>query len=229
MDSTATLEQRIAAGPRPPMVAALEATRRSLLTRLKDHGDQDGWQRFFDTYGGVIHALALKAGLSASEADDVLQETLVSVAREMPEFRYDPVKGSFKGWLFQITRRRVADQFRRRARQRHTVAESGPDLNELPDPAGDPLGEAWETEWRQNQLQRASERTKLKVSPGQWQMFDLAALQAWPTERICALLGTNRAQLYMAKMRVGRLLKQELSRLEAEEPGRGSDGFQKVR
>jgi hypothetical protein len=46
-------------------------------------------------------------------------------------------------------------------------------------------------------------------------MFDLAALQEWPTEQICSLLDVNRAQLYMARMRVGRLLKAELRDLQA--------------
>jgi RNA polymerase sigma-70 factor (ECF subfamily) len=101
-----------------------EATRRSLLTRLKDLGDSQGWQRFSDTYSGVIRSLAVKAGCSPTEADEALQESLISVAREMPDFRYDPARGSFKAWLFCIVRRRIGDQFRRRARQQRTEAEA---------------------------------------------------------------------------------------------------------
>lgn len=209
-----TAELRRARGVAAP---SWEATRRSLLTRLKDLGDDQGWQRFSDTYGGVIHGLALKAGCSPTEADEVLQETLISVAKEMPGFRYDPARGSFKSWLFCIVRRRIADQFRRRARQERNLADGGSELGEVPDPAGDPLTPLWEDEWRQHQLQRAIEGVKQKVAPAQWQMFDLATLQEWPTERICALLGVNRAQLYMAKMRVGRLLKAELATVIATE------------
>lgn len=210
MGTASTLELAARLRSRPAGLDALDATRRSLLTRLKDHADHEGWQRFFDTYGGVIHALALKAGLSAGEADEALQETLVSVAGEMPEFRYDPARGSFKGWLFQIARRRVADQFRRRVRQQRHQEDAGLALDQVPDPAADPLSRVWEEEWRQNRLQLAVERVKQNVSPGQWQMFDLTVLQQWPTERVCALLGVNRAQLYMAKLRVGRLLKAQL-------------------
>jgi RNA polymerase sigma-70 factor (ECF subfamily) len=60
------------------------------------------------------------------------------------------------------------------------------------------------------------ERVKTKVSPGQWQMFDLATLQEWPTDRICTLLGVNAAQLYMARMRVGRMLKAEVGAIRKE-------------
>ncbi len=189
---------------------AWELTRRSLLTRLKDLGDDQGWQRFSDTYGGVIHSLAKRAGCDPAEADEVLQETLISVAREMPDFRYDPARGSFKSWLFCLVRRRIADQFRRRARVQRFRPDAEVEPETIPDPSADPLNAAWDDEWRQHQLQLAVERTKRRVSPAQWQMFDLAALQDWPTERICEVLGINRAQLYMAKMRVGRLLKAEL-------------------
>lgn len=215
MDNASTALQ--AATRRPRWVGdILEATRQSLLTRLRDHADHEGWQRFLETYGGVIHGLALKAGLSATEADEALQETLLSVAGEMPDFHYNSARGSFKGWLFLITRRRIADQFRKRARlQRH---EAGADdaFENTPDPSPDRLSEAWEDEWRQNRLQLAVERVKQMVSPCQWQMFDLAALQACPMERITALLGVNRAQVYMAKLRIGRLLRREVDALPDE-------------
>ncbi len=214
MDSASTA-LRAARKPRWT-TGSLEATRQSLVTRLRDHADHDGWQQFFDTYGGVIHGLAIKAGLTGSEADEALQETLVSVAQEMPGFRYDPARGSFKGWLFQIARRRVADQFRKRARLQKNVDPMGDGIGEVADPAADSMNAAWEEEWRQNQLQMAVDRVKQKVSAGQWQMFDLATIQGWPTERICSVLGINRAQLYMARMRVGRLLKAEVAALGAE-------------
>ncbi len=196
-----------------------EVTRRSLLTRLKDLGDDQSWQRFADTYSGVIRRLAWRAGCSDGEADEVLQETLISVAGEMPGFRYDPARGSFKAWLFCVVRRRIADQFRRRSRQQRTEGAVSEELESVPAAGEDPLSAHWDDEWRQHRLFRTIERVKQRVSPGQWQMFDLAVLQDCPTERICALLGVNRAQIYMAKMRVGRLLRQEHAAMVRAEAG----------
>jgi RNA polymerase sigma factor (sigma-70 family) len=217
MDTAFIVRATIRAQRDPGWEGKLALTRQSLLTRLKHHDDHAGWQRFFDTYGGVIHALAMRAGLSDAEADDALQETLLSVAKEIPGFRYDPARGSFKGWLFKITRRRVADQFRARARRQRDGNDAADAIEQAVDPSGDPLSPLWEEEWRHSQMQWAVERVKQKVSSRQWQMFDLAVLQEWPTERICKLLGVNRAQLYMAKMRVGRCLKIEV----ASSPGEG--------
>lgn len=201
----------------PAWGSALASTRQSLLTRLKKSDDHDGWQRFFDTYAGVIRALALRSGLASAEADDALQETLLSVSREMPGFRYDPAKGSFKAWLFQIARRRIVDQFRKRERQQRDGNDVENLVTRVADPNAQTLDQLWEDEWRSNQLQLAISRVKVKISARQWQMFDLAALQNLPSKRICDLLGINRAQLYMARMRVGRLLKSEMQSLESKE------------
>src|SRR5690349_5651338 len=84
--------------------AAVLPTRRSLLTRLKKWDDQESWQDFFDTYWQLIYSVALRSGLNDSEAQDVVQETVAAVARQMPNFKYNPAIGSFKSWLLLITR-----------------------------------------------------------------------------------------------------------------------------
>src|ERR1700722_12524247 len=92
-------------------------TRATLLQRLKDWQDQSGWQDFFDTYWALIYGVALKGGLTPAEAEDVVQETMISVAKHMPGFNYDPSVGSFKGWLLKLTRWRMTDQLRKRRLQ----------------------------------------------------------------------------------------------------------------
>ena len=70
-------------------------TRRSLLKRLKNWEDQTSWKDFFDTYWKLIYAVAIKAGLSGVEAQDIVQETVVAVARQMRADRYDRTKSSW--------------------------------------------------------------------------------------------------------------------------------------
>jgi len=74
----------------------LVPTRQSLLSRLKDWNDQESWKVFFDTYWRLIYSAAMKAGLSDAEAQDVVQETVIGVLKKLPDFEYDPRKGSFK-------------------------------------------------------------------------------------------------------------------------------------
>lgn len=198
-------------------------TRRSLLTRLKSWDDSAGWREFFEMYGKLIYRFAMKAGLSDAESQDVVQETLLAVAKQMPGFRYDPAKGSFRRWLFNQARWRIADEFRKR--QRADWVRSGSDdastgtteMNRVPDASEEKLAAAWDAEWRENQLAHALERVKAKVSERQFQMFHLFAVQGWSMAEIMRTLNVNRAQVYVAKMRVNRLVKAELAALEARE------------
>src|SRR5438034_9005105 len=100
---------------RPKQIPDLIPTRRSLLSRLRDLGDQESWSDFFYSYWQLIYEVALKAGLGDAEAQEVVQETVISVGKQMPGFRYDPARGRFKGWLLQITRRRIADHVRKQS------------------------------------------------------------------------------------------------------------------
>src|SRR5213082_2532532 len=93
---------------------SLIATRRSLVDRLENWHDRKRWQEFFDTYWKLIYSAARKSGLTEVEAQEVVQETVITVAKNIGKLRYDPAVGSFKGWLLHITRWRIADQFRKR-------------------------------------------------------------------------------------------------------------------
>ncbi len=193
-------------------------TRQSLLSRLKSWDDQESWREFFDTYGQLIYSLARKAGLRDAESQDVVQETLISVAKEMPGFKYDPGQGSFKGWLRQITRRRIVDQMRKSLPEnRHLLSGLQEDaLENLPDPAGLAFDDVWEEEWQKHMLQTALRRVRLKVHPKQFQMFDLYVTQQWPMKSVTDTLGVSAAQVYMAKMRVSRLLKTQIRLLQSQ-------------
>src|SRR5262245_34334437 len=99
-------------------------TRASLLERLKNTDDHPSWAEFDRTYHGLLVGVARRAGLNEQEANEAVQEILLAVAKKMPEFRYQPGKDSFKGWLLQIARWKVVDQVRRRPQLRGTA---GPD------------------------------------------------------------------------------------------------------
>ena len=100
-------------------------TRRSLVERLGDWRDQKNWQEFFETYWKLIYSVAVKAGLTEAEAQDVVQETVITVAKRVEGLKYDPALGSFKGWLLHITRWRIADQFRKREPADDAEKETG--------------------------------------------------------------------------------------------------------
>src|SRR6266704_889378 len=100
-------------------------TRPSLLQRLKSGDDPQSWQEFYKTYGGLIRFFAEKAGLTADEAEEGVQETAIGVARRLPEFIYDPKVCRFKTRLLNLVRWRIRDQVRRRPKVGQASCLSG--------------------------------------------------------------------------------------------------------
>jgi RNA polymerase sigma factor (sigma-70 family) len=192
-------------------------TRYTLLSRLQDWDDQESWRVFFDTYWRLIYSVAIRAGLTEAEAQDVVQETIICVAKDIEKFKRDRSAGSFKGWLRNLTRWRIADQLRKRGRADLKVLVFSEEHAEvLQDPANGGLEEIWEKEWRTNLLEAATERVRRQVKEEHYQIFDLNVIKQWPAQKVARVLGVNVGLVYLAKHRVSALIRKEVRLLERE-------------
>lgn len=197
-------------------------TRATLIHRLKDWQDQASWQDFFNTYWQLIYGVAVKRGLTKSEAEDVVQLTMISVAKHMPGFKYDPAIGTFKAWLLNMTRWRITDQIRKRQPQASQLEET------LETPVGNPaaagqshhtlpeLEKLWDEEWEKNLLHAAIAKARRRLDPKQYQIFDCYVNKEWPAERIAKAFGISSNQVYLAKHRMTALIKEEAERIQRE-------------
>lgn len=203
------------------------ATRHSLLSRLKESNAQESWREFFNTYWRLIYTTAFRAGLSDSEAQEVVQETLLTVLRKIKSFHYDPAAGSFKGWLLTIVRWRIADQFRKRQQQiqplrarRATETSSTATADRVADAGAPALEAVWEEEWQRTLFTAALARVKRQANARHYQIFDLHAVKRWPVQKVAQTLGVSPSQVRLAKHRITSLLRREVARLEKEEEKR---------
>jgi RNA polymerase sigma-70 factor (ECF subfamily) len=198
-----------------PMTDDSLPTRVSLLSRLRDLADDTSWKEFYERYRRFIFQAALRKGLSSQDAEEVLQGTVVSVARGIPNFVYNPAICSFKGWLMTITRRRVADQLRRRGRQ-VPLAETAGDI-----PAGgilvdSPFEAAWEAEWESNLIEAAIDRLRLTISPRNYQIFDWTFRMGRSTQETAAAFGISAGVVRVTKLRVRLQLEKHLRQMRRE-------------
>jgi RNA polymerase sigma-70 factor (ECF subfamily) len=197
-------------------------TRQSLISRLRDWQDKEGWQEFFETYWRLIYNVARKSGLADAQAQDVVQQTFIYLSRRMPNFRYDPGRGSFKSWLRVVTRSRIGayrrseeqgEQFRREPLDGTTSQEA---IEALPNPGQESLDTLWQKEWEHHLVDTAMRRIRSKVSSQQLLIFRLATVGELPLRQVACKLGVSLAQVYLARHRVGRLFRKEVQRLRQE-------------
>lgn len=195
-------------------------TRATLIRRLKDWQDQSSWQDFFDTYWKLIYGTAMKSGLTTTEAQDVVQETMISVAKHMPSFKYDPAIGSFKTWLLNMTRWRITDQLRKRGPfnadrlpSEDTATRTGT-VERVVDPMSLELDALWNAEWEKNLVEAAMAKVKRRLDPKKYQIFDLYVNKEWPPEKVAATFGISVDQVYLAKHRTTEMIKEEIKKLQ---------------
>lgn len=198
-------------------------TRRSLIARLDNWEDQKTWDIFYKTYWKLIYSVARKAHLRQDEAWDVVQETILSIAKQSKKNMYDPKQGSFKSWLWNVTRWRINDQFRKRKKDTSLTQSSDSQdfqtedwVDKIADEKNESFEQIWETEWQNNILTAALARVKEKVSPQQYQIFDYYVLREWGASKVASHLGIGMTQVYLAKHRVGAILKKELAQINKE-------------
>lgn len=197
------------------------STRASLLHRLKNWQDESSWRDFFNIYWKLIYGVARKAGLTDSEAQDVVQETLISVAKHMPAFKYDPTIGSFRAWLLNLTRWRITNQFRKR----QPYAEHRPEgasfsgtgtVDAVLDPVSLDLDAIWQAEWETNLMNAAMNNLRRRIEPQRLQIFDFYVNKEWPPEKVAEHFRVSIDLVYQVKHRVTEAIRAEVSRLERE-------------
>jgi len=208
-------------------------THASLLARLKNGDDVDSWNEFFRTYRDLLRDFARKAGLTDEESEDVIQETAIGVSRNLPGFRYDPARCSFKTWMLNLAHWRILDALRRRRipgavgwePTGYRAANANPDsqgipnqpwVEKIPDPHVPDFGSEWDAAWERNLQRVAMTRVRESLDPEQFQIFDLYVLKDRPAREVATRIGIGVAKVYLVKQRVTARLRREMRMLERE-------------
>src|SRR5712672_2262415 len=105
-------------------MAQLPLTRPSLLLRLRDLHDQEAWADFVAIYAPLVYGFARQRGLQEADACDLTQEVLRAVAASADRLEYDPERGSFRSWLYTVTRNKYQDLMRSRRRAPRGAGDS---------------------------------------------------------------------------------------------------------
>jgi RNA polymerase sigma-70 factor (ECF subfamily) len=192
------------------------STRASLLLRIRDPKDRIAWGEFVRIYAPLLHAYGLHRGLQDADAADLAQDVLRCLMGAVPEFRYDPSRGSFRGWLFTITRNALLKMARRRGRQPVGTGESEVRqlLEQQPDTAQDQ--EYWDREYQWSLFQWAAGKVRPEFREATWQAFWLTAVQGKEVEAVTAQLELSAGAVYIARCRIMARIREVIQTVEGE-------------
>ena len=190
-----------------------EVTRSSVMAGVKA-GTDAAWNRFFDIYAGFIFGIARAKGLLEHEANDVVQDVMMSVIKHFENgFVYDRKKGSFRAWLGRLVGWRVNDVIRKRGHISGGEKVSYIPIDETHFAQNAELDELIEDEWRAVTIGRALKSLKELVSIEHFQVFHALEIEDWPVDKVCKTFGVSKANAYQIRKRLREkfdaILKQE--------------------
>ncbi len=185
----------------------------SLLERLAGAPTDDDWRRLLDLYQPLLRVWLARAGVPPADADDLIQEVLLVVFREVGGFERRG-QGAFRAWLRVILTHRVRDYFR--ARQHRPAATGGSDFLRSLDKLESPdsvLSRLWDREHDEHVAASLLRRVQGDFASASWQAFRRHVLEGEPAVRVAQELGLSLNSVLLAKSRVLKRLRQELAGL----------------
>lgn len=184
-----------------------------LIEAAKDWRDDANWREFYDRYAPAIRRHACVSGLSEAEAEDVVQETMLKVARYLPSFKYDRTVCKFRSWLNQIVNQRIFEALHHRRRSGFSEVS----LDQLREvvhtaeaPTGDPVVQA---EIDHRLLEACLARVRAQVKPRHWQVFEAHAVHGLSAEETARRHDTTAANVWVIRHRIVKALRVEWQNL----------------
>ena len=181
----------------------------SLLDQLCNHADADAWKQLVDVYTPVLRAwLRRYEVLSAADVDDLVQDVLLTLSKELPQFRPNQRPGAFRAWLRTILVNRL--RYFWRSRQHRPQAIGGSDfaqqLEQLSDGQSQ-MSKLWDSEHDRQVMQRLFALVKPRFAPETWQAFRMQMVDGMSAESVAAEMQMPLHSVYAAKSRVLKMLR----------------------
>ena len=198
-------------------MSAMPTTRASLLVRLRDPGDGDAWRQFVQVYGPVVYGFARRRGLQDADAADLMQEVLRGLMTSARRLDYDPKRGSFRSWLFTVTRNKLIDLREKQQRGQAMGGSSAQDMFEQ-QPAREDES-LWDEEFQRQLFSVAAAQVKGEFEQTTWSAFWSTAVDGKKPPEVAAELGISVGAVYIAKSRVQARLKERVAELAEIENG----------
>ena len=201
----------------------LRDTSLELLRQVTIWADQPAWEKFSDLYRPLIHAYALRSGLTPEEAQELTQDLLLELAERLRQGEYDPHCGSFRNWLFRLARWRITNQFKKRPPGHLSLDQPGV-LEALEAAMTKEAAdyETWNEDWRRAWLELALDRLRAQITPRHWPVLHALVWHGHPVKQVARTHGLTRAAVYLIKLRGVRRLKKEIACLKINPPKEGT-------
>ena len=190
-------------------------TSASLIARIKDPANVAAWETFEKLYRPVVFRIARAKGLQYADAADLVQTVFLSVSKAIESYESTTDGPPFRNWLSRITRNAILKALTRKPKDR---ASGGTQILEAlaEVPAHDTTSRLLDEELRREIFVQASEKVRESVQRVTWLVFEMSVLQQKSVESVAENLNMSVGNVYAARSRVMKRLKEAVRQLEFE-------------
>ena len=170
----------------------------TLLNAIANNTDTVRWTEFFVKYEPVMRGY-LVSRFPALDHDDIIQETLKSLVRRLPDYRYTPdEKGHFSAYLLGIVKHKAIDRLRKEKRIENLHRRSAEEKALTADI--DDNDDSWKVRAMEAAIEQLMADTSIK--PRNKEIFRHVALMHEQPETVASLFGVPRGNVDVIKKRM---------------------------
>jgi RNA polymerase sigma-70 factor (ECF subfamily) len=184
-------------------------TRASLIVKIADAQNAQAWEEFARLYQPVVYRLARRRGFQDADAEELVQEVMLAVARAVEGWEPDAERGRFRDWLHRIARNLMINFMTRRKHQVWGTGNSDAQrLLEAECDADSAITQMFDVEYRREAFRDAARQVRGVVNEKTWQAFWLSTIEDLPVGEVARQLGMSIGSVYIARSRVMARLRQ---------------------
>jgi RNA polymerase sigma factor (sigma-70 family) len=183
----------------------MNSTSLSLINRLQQGSDQLSWNQLLGLYKPLIWGWLRRHNTPLQDAEDLTQDVLAIVVRELPKFTHNGQKGAFRAWLRNITANRLRIYWRGNKGRSTTDWQTFAD--QLED-TGSELAQEWDRQHDSFLLRKLLDQMEEEFEPKTVKAFRRVALDGVKAELVSQEIGMSVVAIYIAKSRVLRRLRE---------------------
>ncbi|MFN7575367.1 MAG: RNA polymerase sigma factor [Planctomycetota bacterium] len=189
-------------------------TRHSLIQRLQDGGDDAAWEEFASIYRPIIVRIALRKQLQFDDAEDLAQQVLLLVLKNIGNRKTDPARARFRTWLQTVVRNATMNALSRRPKDQASGGTTSlQQLHQCPDKA-DSLW--FDLEWQRETLRWVAQQVRGEFEPATWTAFWDTAIEQISAQEVAERIGKSVGAVYIARSRVMQRIKQRTAELDED-------------
>lgn len=185
----------------------MEQTSASLIDRLSSGKEPSAWQTFENLYRPWLLGWLLRCDVQSADAEDILQEVLATVAREIPHFRHNGNNGAFRKWIRNVVVNRLRDFHRKQNRVHLGEDALAARIEDMADEKSQ-FSLLWDQEHDLHIMNRLLGQVVNDFEPATWRIFEAFVLQEHPASVVAEKFGVSAASVWAAKSRVFKRLRE---------------------